>query len=150
MNIINVTFTSINANKSSTPKGEINITNNVKLDSMTEAKMGLDKTNTALKIGYTYTTDYSPEFAKIEVKGEIIVLEEASKATQAMKAWTKDKGKGLDQKFAAFVLTNIMNRCALEAIILAKELSLPSPIPMPTINIGEGKPKKAEKPAKKK
>jgi len=147
MNILNMSFTSIKAEKSSTPKGDINITNNVKLDSMQEAKMGLDKKNTALKIGYTYTTDYSPEFAKIEVKGELIILEEAAKASEIMKHWAKDKGKGLDPKFAAFVLTNIMKRCALEAIILAKELSLPSPIPLPTINVGEEAPKK---PAKKK
>ncbi|MCF7866554.1 hypothetical protein K9L67_01320 [Candidatus Woesearchaeota archaeon] len=139
MNILNITFNSIKATKSSMPKGKIGVKSNTKLDSLTEAKMGLDKTKTALKFGFIYTTEYTPNFAEIELKGEATTLMEKKEADKIQEQWAKNKTKSLDQKFAATLINSMMAKCAIQAMIMAKELSLPSPIPLPRINLEQTK-----------
>lgn len=128
----------MNSSRQATPKGNVNVTSNVKLDTMTDAKMGLDKEKTALKLGFTYLTEYTPEFAKIEIKGDLVVLSDATKAKKLLENWKKEKGKSLDTDFVAYVLNNIMSKCAVQALIISRELALPSPIPMPKINLKQG------------
>ena len=142
MNILNVTFNSIKASKNAMPKGKIGVKSNTKLDSLTESKMGLDKTKTALKFGFTYKTEYTPSFAEIELKGEATALMDKKEADKVQEQWEKDKTKGLDKKFAALLINTLMGKCALQAMVMAKELSLPSPIPLPRINLEETKTNK--------
>jgi len=129
MNILNVTFTAISANRNAVPKGKLSINNNIKIDSVEESNIGLDKTKTALKIAFTYKTEYSSDFAKIEIKGETLALEELKVAKGILDKWKQDKV--LDKEPARLIINNIMMKCSLESIILAKELGLPSPIPLP-------------------
>lgn len=142
MNILNMAFKSINAEKTATPKGKIGVESNISVDNLEETKMGLDKTRTALKLSFTYTTKYTPEFAKITLKGESIVLVESEKAKKITEQWDKEKNKGLDPEFRTFVYNGIMNKCSLEAILLARELGLPSPVPLPRIGNQKEAPKK--------
>lgn len=129
MNILNVTFNAINANRNSVPKGKLSVNNNIKIDSVEESNIGLDKTKTALKIGYTYKTEYSSDFAKIEIKGDALALAEVNEAKDILDKWKKDKS--LEKDSARIIINNIMSKCSFESILMAKELGLPSPIPMP-------------------
>ncbi|MGV8162053.1 MAG: hypothetical protein ACP5N2_01825 [Candidatus Nanoarchaeia archaeon] len=154
MNIINISFTGINANRQSLPKGGVSIANNVKLDSIVESNMGLSQARQSIKVLFTYKTDYNPNYATIELKGEVLILGSVEEVKKIMDKWSKEKK--LDQESARTILNNIMNRCALEVILLSRELGLPSPIPLPSIK-AEGAAKaalktevKAEKSGKKK
>ncbi|MFA6073288.1 MAG: hypothetical protein WC758_04205 [Candidatus Woesearchaeota archaeon] len=131
MNIINISFTNINANRTAIPRGGLSIANNVKIESVDEAKMGASPTKQAFKVGFSFKTDYNPNFATIELKGEILVLGSNEEVTKVTTQWSKEKK--LDPESARTILNSVMNRCALEVIILSKELGLPSPIPLPSI-----------------
>jgi len=142
MNILNITFNGIHAEKKSIPKGSISVSNNIKIEHVEDVKMGFDKTKSALKFLFSYKTNYEPDIAIIELKGELLSLIEADDAKKILDKWTKDKS--LDKDSAKVVINNIMSKCTIEVILLARELGLPSPIPMPSV-----KDEVQSKPAKK-
>ena len=131
MNILNITFNGINAERKGVPKGSISVSNNIKIEGVEEAKMGLDKTKSALKFLFSYKTAYSPDIATIELKGELLGLLDAEGAKKITDKWKKDKT--LDKDNAKIVINNVMNKCTIEVILLSRELGLPSPIPMPSV-----------------
>jgi len=142
MNILNITFNGISAERKSVPKGSISVSNNIKIEGVEEVKMGLDKTKSALKFLFSYKTVYSPDIASIELKGELLSLVDVAEATIILDKWKKDKS--LDKDNAKVVINNVMNKCTVEVILLSRELGLPSPIPMPSV-----KDDSNNKPAKK-
>jgi hypothetical protein len=131
MNIVNIGFTEISAKRQATPRGNIAITNNVKILSVEEAKMGLDNLRQSFKVIFNYKTEYTPNFATIEMSGEVLILGTADEAKNLLAQWAKEKK--ISPEPARIILNNIMSKCALEVIILSKELNLPSPIPLPSI-----------------
>ncbi len=141
MNILNIALNEMKAIKKSTPKGSINVTNNIKITDLKETNMGTDKTRKAMSISFLYTSDYSPNIGDIELKGEVLVIEEVKQAEKIIEGWKKNKK--LDQELAAGILNNIMNKCSFEALFLSRELGLPAPIQLPRIKQGqEPEPKK--------
>ncbi len=131
MNILNITFNGINAEKKSVPKGSISVSNNIKIENVEEVSMGLDKSKNALKFSFLYKTSYSPDIANIELKGELLGLVAKEEADSILEKWKKDKS--LDKEKAKAVINNVMSKCTIEVIILSRELGLPSPIPMPSV-----------------
>jgi hypothetical protein len=142
MNILNITFNGINAERKSVPKGSISVSNNIKIEGVEEVKMGLDKTKIALKFLFSYKTSYSPDIALIELKGELLSLVDAEESVKVLEKWKNDKS--LDKDTAKVIINNVMNKCTIEVILLSRELGLPSPIPMPSVKDDSG-----SKPAKK-
>ena len=139
MNVLNITFNGINAERKSIPKGNISVSNNIKIENVEEVKMGLDKTKQALKFVFSYKTAYAPDIALIELKGDLLGLVNEADAKKIMEKWQKDKT--LDKEYAKTVINNVMNKCTIEVILLARELGLPSPIPMPSVkDDSNGKP----------
>jgi hypothetical protein len=153
MNIINISFTSINANRQTAPRGNVSISNNVKVESVEETKLGAGDARQAYKVLFSFKTQYMPNFATIDLKGEVLVLDSSDEVEKMMNQWNKEKK--LDVNAARIILNNVMNRCSLEVILLSRELGLPSPIPLPSIKADAGsakveaKEEKAEKPAVK-
>lgn len=144
MNVLNITFNGINAEKKSVPKGNISVSNNIKIIGVEEVKMGLDKTKMALKFLFSYKTTYAPDIAVIELKGDLLGLVDAENAKKITDKWAKDKT--LDKENAKAVINNVMNKCTVEVILLSRELGLPSPIPMPSVkDDSKNKDKKDEK-----
>jgi hypothetical protein len=131
MNIISMNFNGINANKQSAIRGGISIKNNIKIDSVELANIGLDSSRQAFKALFTFSTEYAPNFALIELKGEVLILGAPDEIKGILSTWEKEKR--LAPEVGKPILASIMNRCSLEVILLSKELGLPSPIPLPTI-----------------
>ena len=141
MNILNIAFNDIKASRKGIPKGNINITNNIKITSLEETNIGASKEKTAMKLGFLYKTDYEPEIGNIELKGEVLLMEEAKEAKKMLDGWKKNKK--IEPNTAAEVLNNIMNKCTFEAIFLARELGMPAPIQMPRVRTEQSQqPKK--------
>lgn len=131
MNILNITFNGINAEKKGVPKGSISVSNNIKIMGVEEVKMGLDKTKKALKFSFSYKTNYAPDIATIELKGDLLGLVAEEEAKKILDKW--EKSKSLEKENAKSVINNVMNKCTVEVILLSRELGLPSPIPMPSV-----------------
>lgn len=143
MNVLNITFNSINAERKAAPKGNISVSNNIKLEGIEDIKMGLDKTKTALKFLFNYKTTYSPDIATIELKGELVGLLSTEDADKILEKWNKDKS--LDKESAKNVINKIMNKCTIEVILLSREIELPSPIPMPSVKDDGAKKEETKK-----
>ena len=131
MNVLNITFNEINASKKSNPRGQINVSNNIKIIEVKEAKLNLEKEKKALQIDFEYTTKYEPDFGTIILKGTSVILEDTKNADAILTKWSKDKKVEKDN--AAKILNPVMNKAVLETILIARELDLPAPLPLPSI-----------------
>ncbi len=143
MNILNIVLNEIKAARKSTPKGNINVTNNVKISDLNETSIGTDKTRKAINVGFMYTSEYAPNIGNIEIKGEVLIIEDAKQADKLLDGWKKNKK--LDHETAANILNNVMNKCTFEALFLSRELGLPAPIQLPRIKPGQEPEPKAKK-----
>jgi hypothetical protein len=83
----------------------------------------------ALSIDFEFMTRYDPDFASITIKGSIMYLADSNKAI--LGEWKKDKR--LPEKVSLEVLNYLFRRCLLKASLLAEDLQLPPPMPMPRI-----------------
>lgn len=131
MNVINIAFTEISAKKDKAPKGSVNVSNNVKVTSLKESKLNLDKDRKTIEVEFEYTTKYNPDIGQISLKGRLLALDDEKIVKELLKKWDKDKK--MDKEMAPQYLNPIMNKAVLETIFLAREIELPSPIPMPNV-----------------
>ncbi|MFT4311184.1 MAG: hypothetical protein ACMXX7_01005 [Candidatus Woesearchaeota archaeon] len=131
MNVLNITFNEINASKKANPRGQVNVSNNIKVVDLKEAKLSLEKDKKALQIDFEYTTKYEPDFGTISLKGTSIVLDDEKTSSALIEKWSKDKK--LEKEHAAKILNPVMNKAVLETILIARELDLPAPLPLPSI-----------------
>jgi len=143
MNIVNIVFTGISASKTGVPKSKMNISNNMRIDSVEEVKMPVDKTKVAMKIEFTYSVSYDPDFAKIELKGDVLAIDEEKQARKILDKFKKDKI--LEKDVALVLMNSILNKCSIEAIVMARELGLPSPIKLPGIKASDAPAAPAKK-----
>ncbi|MFT4260956.1 MAG: hypothetical protein ACMXX9_00815 [Candidatus Woesearchaeota archaeon] len=131
MNVINIAFTEINAKKDKAPKGSVNVSNNVKVVNLKESKLNLDKDRKTIEVEFEYTTTYNPDIGQISLKGRLLALDDENAVKDLLEKWEKDKK--IDKESAPKYLNPIMNKAVLQTIILAREIELPSPIPMPNV-----------------
>lgn len=83
----------------------------------------------AISIDFEFMTRYDPDFASITIKGSIMYMADKNKAI--LDEWKKDKH--LPEKVSLEVLNYLFRRCLLKASLLAEDLQLPPPMPMPRI-----------------
>jgi len=137
MNVLSFAFNTINVSKKDTPKGKIGISNNIHIDKLEDAKVSVDKENSTVRVTFSYESEYTPDYAKLLLKGTMILLIKADEAKKMMNNWKKDKK--LDKDAGSFILNSITSRCTVQAVISARDLGLPPPIPLPRVGT---KPKK--------
>lgn len=152
MNIVGFNFTKIQAERKKSAVGQININNNVSIRDLKTTKIGLGSDRVALNVLWGYESKYSPEMAILQLEGEVILLTEPEKAAEMEKEWKENKR--LQRETMQRVMNHILDRCSIQALLLAKDLNLPSPVPLPKVNVMGKKPaqeKETKKaPAKKK
>lgn len=133
MAIVGFSFSKILAEKSPAVKGKININNNVSVTDVSDAKLSVSDTKQGLRCKFSFESTYEPKAASIKLGGEIILLEDKKQADEIMKHWKKEKA--LPKEILPNILNNVLDRCNVEALILARDLGLPAPIPMPKVNL---------------
>ena len=89
-----------------------------------------DSKNKVLIVDWRLTSDYNltneKKLADLEIAGEIIIAMESKEFKKTMEDWKKNKRMEKDQLIP--ILQGILNVAQVEAIILARELNLPSPV----------------------
>jgi len=141
MALIGFNFTKISVEKKKQVKGKINITNNIEFKNITEAKINfMDKD--ALNIEFEFTCKFEPDLGIIELKGNSIELLSPEATKEVLDTWKKDKV--LAKSVASKILNTILHKCNIESVVLSNSMNLPSPIPLPKINMDNKtiKPKK--------
>lgn len=149
MAIVGFSFTKIDAQKKSGAKGKVNISNNVSLSNVEDAKLTMAKEKQSLRVSFAFETKYEPSLALIRLEGDILMLEEKKRGDEILKHWSTSQA--LPKELMQSVLNHILDRCNVEALILARDLGLPAPVPLPKVDFKGAQPaaKKATKTAKK-
>ncbi len=134
MGILGVNFTKLGLEKTGQIKGKVNIRNNVIITSVDKGDFTVGTAKQPLlKVGFEFTVMYEPKIAKVEILGELLFLESEAQVDELQKSWQKDKSLPKDIKAA--LLTSIIQRANIEALILSREVGLPPPIQLPRVNI---------------
>lgn len=132
MAIVGFTFDKITAEKRGPIRGRVDINNNVGIKSIetTNLPFGKEKQE-ALKFNYQYTSSYQPDIGVIDLTGSLIFIDEPKKVKEILQNW--EKNKRLPAEVMKDIMENVLNRCNIQALVLSREVSLPSPIPLPKV-----------------
>ena len=132
MSIVGFNFTKITAEKKEGAKGKINIKNNIIIKDVAEQSMSLgNKDNKALKVDFQFISDYLPDLGQISIESSIVALRPASETQEIIKNWGENKQLPTDMVEQMFGY--VLRRCNIKALVLAEDLNLPSPVPLPRV-----------------
>ncbi len=127
-NFLSITLDSIECKKIKEPTGPIKITSNNQIKDIKNAKMQ-DGTK-GIRIRFNYNTRYlsnDEKIAFIEIEGNVMFNgKEHEKISEAWK-----EGKKLDPKSTINIINIILAESSIASILVANQLKLPAPIPMP-------------------
>jgi hypothetical protein len=138
MTIVGFNFNKINVERLKQLQGKININNNIAIKDV-EVKdlfLGNLKQN-GLKVlfefGVNYSNDAKEKLANLDFEGEVMLLEEEAKVKEIMKDW--QKSKKLSKELTLQVLNTVVSKCNIQAIILSRDLNLPTPVQLPKVEV---------------
>ncbi len=141
MTILGFNFKEINVTRKEGVKGKINIKNNVVITDVKEHDLSLgDKNQSALRFTFEFSSVYDPDMGKIVLGGDLMFMESSTKTKQILDEW--NKSKKIDKEIMAALLNTVLTKCNIEALVLSQKVSLPPPIPMPSVKGAEEKPAK--------
>ncbi len=129
MQIIGFNLIKISVERKEKPEQKLEIKQNINIDSISKDKINISK-DEVLKIEFTFNVDYNPDFAKLELKGYVIILPEKEELKKIIKEW---KNKKLQEEFRIPLFNFIMSKCNIKALNLEDEMGLPLHIPMPRL-----------------
>jgi hypothetical protein len=127
MAVVRLQFTKMSVERKNIPSGNININNNITIIDVKEEKVGVGEQ--PLKVSFSFTSKFDPDFGSIDFEGFMIYMPENAK--EILKSWKKDKS--LPKEIRTELMNGALSKCNIEAILLAREVGLPSPIPLPTL-----------------
>jgi hypothetical protein len=129
MAVIGLNLNSIQAKKqSAVPRQDIKVNSMPLITGVKEIDLP-NISKKALSIDFEFLTRYEPSFANIAIEGSLLYLAENGKEIVSEFAKTKK----LPEKASMEVLNYLFRHCLLKASILAEDLQLPPPMPMPKI-----------------
>jgi len=134
MTVVGLQFTRMLIEKHSAVKGKVQVNNNVALTNVekTDFVVGPSKQGAA-KFYFEFTAKYEPKIADMIFVGFLTFVDEPKKVTELVESWKKDKK--LPKEVMSNVLNTILSRCNVEAMLLAREVNLPPPIPLPKVTV---------------
>ncbi len=142
MAIIGFNFTKIAAQRLGTRSGKIDITNNIAVRNIETTKFAGDERRTAVRVSFRYDGVYNPKVAHLQFDGDVTLLLEKKVADELLANW---KEKRADTKILTGAMNHVLERCNIQAIILARDMNLPSPVPLRKVNMDAGKLKSAKR-----
>lgn len=134
MPVVGLQFEKILIEKHAPVKGKIQVNNNVTLKDVvkTDISIGPSK-HVALKFKFEFTAKYEPKIASMTMNGYLTFFEKPDKVKEIADAWKKDKK--IPKETMSSVLNTILSRCNVEAMLFAREVNLPPPIPLPKVTV---------------
>ena len=131
MAVIGFSFNKLLAERTKPAKGKINISNNVIITDAEEGKMSLGSGKKALKVGFKFTSKYEPKVAILEIEGDLVYMAEEKKADELLKQWKKEKK--MPKEVMQDLINNVLTKCNVQAIVMSRDISIPTPFPMPKV-----------------
>jgi len=133
MAIVGFNFKKMLVERKDDLKGKVSIKNNVSIKNVEKFPVSLaSKKEDALRFTFDFLTSYDvagKSVADVNITGEVLAIEKPDVTASILDVWKKNKK--VDSKLAAPVLNAALAKCNVQAIILSKEMGLPSPVPLP-------------------
>lgn len=129
MEIIGFFIKDVSAKREEEIKLPLNINNKTSIKEVGEIDVkAINKKS--LKISFEFETEYkhqNKKMGEIKISGHILFLHKNH--TKILNSWKKEKK--LPEDVNIFLVNHILRKCIIKSIVLADELSLPSPVPLP-------------------
>ncbi|MBI2125367.1 hypothetical protein HYV87_05205 [Candidatus Woesearchaeota archaeon] len=134
MPIVKINVHKVNAERSLKAKGgQVKINNNVSIKNVEDLDFSVDGKK-GLKFTFDFSCNYEPDLGKIDVEGQVLFVDEASKVDEVQSSWKKSK------KIPMAVMEQIVNAALhkgnIQAIKVSEDINLPSPLPLPKVKSG--------------
>ncbi len=134
MPVVGLAFNKIVVEKHNPVKGKVQVNNNVTVKDVekTDLNIGSSKQG-ALKFHFEFNAKYEPKIADITMVGFLTFFEKPDAVKEILDSWKKDKK--IPKEVMSSVLNTVLSRCNVEAMLLAREVNLPPPIPLPKVTV---------------
>lgn len=131
MKLIGFNFSKIHAERFNVKADSLNVKSDINLLDISSVNSEMIKTNEdLLAVKFSFSLDYSSDFAKIEFIGSMVVSTDSKKAKDILKGW-KDKKAPDDFQLAVYNI--IIKKSSIKALELEEELGIPIHIPLPSL-----------------
>lgn len=127
MNIFNIDFTKIQAEKQNVPQGDINVNNGINIEDIAEAKMAVAEGKTAMNLTFTFKALFQPDIGSVELDGTATLLADDDEATNILEHW--EENESVPQEHGDQIINALMKKSSVQSILLSREVGLPSPLP---------------------
>lgn len=134
---ISLRYNSIEANKFNEAQGHVTVNNN---STITDVETIEGK----LSVGFLFKSKYEPNVGEIRITGETLVEDSKENIERAVKEWDESGQKNLPLDMAEEIHNFIIFNCVTETVLLAREIQLPSPIPIPKLSMKDTKKEKED------
>ncbi|RLG10975.1 hypothetical protein DRN73_06530 [Candidatus Pacearchaeota archaeon] len=139
MKLINFNFKKISVDKIANSYKDLNLSTKINISEILPIESKFFKGDEDLvKVKFSYIIDYSPNIAKVELNGELVLAIEKTLSKGIIEAW---KEKKITDDFRLTLFNLILRKSTVKALELEEEMNLPLHIPPPTLK----KPEKKEK-----
>ncbi|MBT4540690.1 hypothetical protein HOC35_04200 [Candidatus Woesearchaeota archaeon] len=134
MTVVGFNFKKLNVERNKPSKGKISVSNNVSIQGVEESSFSIGQDEQeSLKVIFKFNSTYEPEVGTIELVGDLIYIDSKSRIKEIFEMW-KDQKK-VHKDVMTETLNVILDRCNIQALILARDINLPSPIPLPKVKV---------------
>lgn len=131
MTIVGFNFSKLFAQQKKAAKGNLKIGTNVKIEDVLKTNLAIGKDRSTVKISFTYNVIYDPDIGSLELQGDLLFMQEVKVIDAIMDEW--EKKKTLPKKLSVAIVSQIMNKCTIQAMVMTKDIGLPPPIPLPKV-----------------
>jgi len=132
MAMVGFSFTKILAERKPTGNQAINIESNAGITSITEMPV-IDSKKMVLKFEFTFVVKYEPNAGNITLSGEVVELYDKEFGSKVLEHWKSDKK--IHTEVMQEVFNTVLAKSNTEAIIIGRDLGLPSPVKMPRVDV---------------
>jgi len=137
MSIIGLSFNSMEAKRDRDQKvrAEIKVNSVPRINDVKEVTISTLQGKKVISLDFEFVTTYDPKVGEIKIGGDLLYLTDDNKAM--LKQWEKEKK--IPEKPSLEILNYLFRRCLIKVSVIAEDLQLPPPLPMPTVKPKESK-----------
>jgi len=131
MTFISFNFTKISAERTNPVRGKISINRSCNPTKVEEVDLGSGQKG--IRYDFEFSCEYTPDIATIALSGNLTEMLSGDAGKKVLEQWNKDKTLPSDS--LERVMNAILNRCHVEALLIAKELNIPPPFNLPKVRV---------------
>ena len=134
MPILTVSYSKLLTQRLESKEGKnLSINNNISIKDIIKSDINLGEAKQpGLRFTFEFSSKYEPKYAEIIITGDVIYYSTQARVDEVLKEWKKDKTAPKD--ISAEVINHLLSRCNIQALLLSREMGLPSPIPLPKVS----------------